>query len=413
MSGAIFRAKGLLPRPDDWVEGGGLLVVNGRVERVLRSPAEVRRVATESGFSVTDFEDGLLVPGAICAHAHLELSALVGKLESGTEMLPWIRRVMEERGQLGEQELRAQAAAGARALLASGTTLVGDIDSSGGYALPESRAGIRRVAFRELLDGGSPERTPAAVRGVSAPLPPSETLLEGLSPHAPHTVSLELLRHVAQLAKERRAPVQMHWSETREETEWMCHGRGPFGELLGSSPLQSGLDWIESAGLLSSSLSLVHGNHPEQGEPERLAAAGVALVHCPGSHAFFQRSSFPVEQYRRAGVTLALGTDSLASNESLDLGREMSLFRASAPQVSPEEVWSMATLGGARALGRAGWVGELIPEACADFAVFDLAALDRDAALEALTSARPVAREVWMGGRAVLRESDLPESPPR
>jgi cytosine/adenosine deaminase-related metal-dependent hydrolase len=197
----------------------------------------------------------------------------------------------------------------------------------------------------------------------------------------------------------------MHWSETLEELEWMLHGRGPFAELLSDSPRLSGLDWIERAGLLRPGLSLVHGNLPQAGEPERLAARGVALVHCPGSHAFFEREPFPLDPYRRAGVTLALGTDSLASNSALDMGRELRLLRASAPSLSPAEAWELATLGGARALGLAGQVGELAPGARADFAVFELGEAGAEASLDALTAAEPRPAEVWIGGRPVLDEA--------
>ena len=71
--------------------------------------------------------------------------------------------------------------------------------------------------------------------------------------------------------------------------------------------------------------TLVHGNHPARGEPARIAASGAVLVHCPGTHAYFDREPFPWSRYRRAGVSLALGTDSLASNDELDMFREMDM----------------------------------------------------------------------------------------
>lgn len=412
MKGTIFTAKRLLPLPNHWVEGGGLLVVNGRIEEILESPAAVRRVARELGLSVTDLGEGLVVPGTVCAHAHLELSALVGRVESGADMLPWIGRVIEERGKLEVGEAEASAIAGARALVESGTTLIGDIDSLGGEALPAEQPGVRRVAFRELLDGGDATRTAAVLETVSDPLPSSELRIEGVSPHAPHTVSQELLAEVSRLAGSRQLPVQVHWSETREEAEWLLTGGGPFAALLQDAPRMSGLDWLERAGLLQTALSLVHGNFPEPGEPARLRAAGVALVHCPGSHAFFERAPFPYALYRESGVTLALGTDSLASNRSLDMRREMRLFRESAPELSAREVWTMATQGGASALGRAGLAGELSPGACADFAVVAVEEAEPRAALDALTAAEPTVREVWIGGSRVAPDpsSDLPRT---
>ena len=73
--GTIFTAKRLLPRPDRWVAGGGLLVVDGRIERVLESPNAVRRASER----VVDLGDSLVAPGMVCAHAHVELSGLAGQ----------------------------------------------------------------------------------------------------------------------------------------------------------------------------------------------------------------------------------------------------------------------------------------------------------------------------------------------
>ncbi len=387
------------------------MVVNGRVVRVLESASEVKRVARESGASLRDFGSRLLIPGTVCAHAHLELSILADQLESGTEMLPWIRDVIRRRADATRTERERAAVAGAHSLLSSGTTLVGDIDSCGGAALPPSTTGIRRLSFREVLDGGDPKRRAETLASIDLPLEESAGRLEGISPHAPHTVSAELLEHVARLSERRKLPVQIHWSETPEETEWLKSGTGPFSKLLAQSPMTSGLDLLDRAGLLRRSLSLVHGNCPDDGEPSRLAEHGVALVHCPGSHLFFERAPFPLELYRKAGVTLALGTDSLASNLALDMRREMRLLRESEPGLAPEEVWQMATLGGAAALGRSGEFGELSPGAFADFALVELEESQRDSALDRLTMSSPPVEEVWVGGSPVSGESAT-EIPP-
>jgi cytosine/adenosine deaminase-related metal-dependent hydrolase len=152
---------------------------------------------------------------------------------------------------------------------------------------------------------------------------------------------------------------------------------------------------------LRAPLSLVHGNFPARGEAERIAAAGAVVVHCPGSHAWFEREPFPLEHYRRRGVVLALGTDSLASNEALDLRREMALLRRAHPHLRPEFVWDMATRNGARALGAAGRIGELIPGSAADICAFRTDADTRTDALEQLTSSAPAVAGVWIGGRGV------------
>ena len=100
---------------------------------------------------------------------------------------------------------------------------------------------------------------------------------------------------------------------------------------------EDGLDRIEAAGLLGRRTSLVHGNYPSSGELPRIARSGATVVHCPGSHAFFRREPFPLARYRRAGVPIALGTDSAASNGSLDMRREMALLRRAHAGLAPAE----------------------------------------------------------------------------
>jgi len=197
----------------------------------------------------------------------------------------------------------------------------------------------------------------------------------------------------------------VHWSETPAEIEWLLQGSGPLTKLLSESPRRSGLALLEEAGLLGKRLLLVHGNHPGRGEPARLAEAGCTLVHCPGSHAWFDRPPFPLQRYHKANVRIALGTDSLASNEDLDLAREMALLRRGHPALAPERAWDMATRAGACALGHEADAGVLRPGAWADVVAWRVHHPSRRAALEALTSGCGHVEHVWVGGIAARREA--------
>ncbi len=397
----VFRARRLLWRPDQFVEGGGLVVARGTVVRILGGPKAVVRAARAAGGRAHDLGDVLIVPGLVNSHAHLELSGLAGVLPEGSPMVDWVRELVARREHEHPSDRVLAARGAARALLRSGTTLLGDVDSTGVFAALGSRATPRRIVFREALDAGDSERRRAVLRALTRSLPRRELSREGISPHAPHTVSAELLSELGRLAARRACPIQVHWSETAEEVRWLLRGDGPFRALLGASPRCSGLDLLERSGLLGERTSLVHGNCPRRLEPERIARSGASIVHCPGSHAFFRRPRFPIERYRRARVPLALGTDSLASNQALDMRREMKLLRASHPELDPADVWTMATSGGARALGFAGRAGELSPGAFADFAVFASEANGIDEALDDLTGGLPAVAGLWIAGRRV------------
>ena len=392
-----LRARWLVVDPRRVLRDAALVLRSGRVARVVEGAAAVARTMTSC--ESVDLGDVLVAPGLVNAHAHLELGALAGRTPRGADFPGWVRAVIALRATQSPKALADAARSGAEEALRSGTTTIADVDTTGAAVSALAGHALRVLHLREVLDAHDATRTDAAVAAVARALPKRARQWEGVSPHAPFTVSPALLERVAGLARRRRLPVQMHWSETLAEVEWMERGSGPLAALLGPSPRASALDLLERGGLLGSSLSLVHGNHPAPGELERLGARGVVLVHCPGSHAWFARAPFDWRRCSRAGVVVALGTDSLASNEALDLRREMRLSAAAQPHLRPEELLEAATRAGARALGRAGELGELSEGALADLLVLPTRAKDGRAALEDLTLGHEPVLESWVAGR--------------
>ena len=362
----------------------------------------------------------MLTPGLVNAHAHLELSELRGRVPGRSGFVSWIRALMAERGRFSSADFVRAARAGAAELVAAGTTCVGDIDSTGVGDARQLELPLRRVGYREVLDAWQPDRTPSVLERVDSLLetdvrerPRTESTelpyaWLGFSPHAPYTTSAELLTELVRRLRSRRrrarsVPMAIHWAETEDEVSWLEAGEGPLAAILGASPRTSGLKLLADTGCLGPGTSLIHGNFPARGDPARLAAAGSALVHCPGTHAFFARPDFPWRRYVRAGVRLALGTDSLASNEALDMRREMALARDTLPGLSPERAWRMATVDAAHALGLGQRVGELRRGAAADLVLHHVqAGAGRRSLLEALTSGAGEVACVWSGARAVF-----------
>lgn len=383
----VLRARWLVPDASTVIEGGALVVEGGRVVEVAARPSDV--AALGRGGKVRDLGDVVLAPALINAHAHLELSALAGRVSADGGFGAWVGRLMAERATTPAGELASAAREAAIGLAASGHAWVGDVDSLGLVVAPSCLGGVELgvVHLREVLDAQDPTRTAQALGAVAEPLVLEPHRLEGLSPHAPFTVSPVLMAALGRIAAERALPVAIHWSETEAELDWMLTGEGPLAALLGPSPCRSGLDVIDEAGLLGPRTLLIHGNHPARGEPARLAAAGATLVHCPGTQRFFGRGPAPLAAYLAAGVALALGTDSAASNSCLDLRQEMSWLRQDHPELSPDVVLRMATEGGARALGVG--AGRLRPGERADWVAFLAAARRAEDVLDELTTTVP------------------------
>lgn len=313
--------------------------------------------------------DVCVLPGLVNAHAHLQLPPLPSAPRA---FLPWVSAVMAQRAGTTARAEQAQLRASLEASWRGGATAVGDIDSSG-LALPAiAAAGLAGRSYRELT-GFHLDR-----RGANALLRERRARAHGAvaigwSPHAPYSVSPALF----QAAAGDRRHLAVHCAELPEEQQFLRTGKGPFADLLHRlgrlppdfvPPGVGAVRWLEQLGLLRPGTLLVHGQELERGDVPRLAASGASLVVCPGTIAFFGRTPPPVPRWLDAGIPVALGTDSLASNDGLSMQRELQRAADFWPELSPQQLLAMATRHGARGLGRPG-LGRLARGGRADFVV--------------------------------------------
>lgn len=391
----IFRARWLLPEPERAIEDGALRVADGRV--VELGPFDDFEVGDAA---VHDLGSLALTPGLVNAHAHLCLTDLAGRVPAGATFPDWIRALMTERA-THPFDAPAVVRSGLEQLAATGCVGVGDVVA--GAILDRYPTGVDRApivrAYAEVIDAGDPQRGAAAAREATR-WSREDGLRRGLSPHAPYTVLDETLGAVARERAD--APLQVHWAETLEEFEWTEGLGGPFEDLLGPArPRPAALDRLERAGLLDQRTLLVHGNHPRAGEPERIAAAGASVVHCPGAHAFFDREPFDAARYRAAGVRLCLGTDSAAGNDALDMRRELALAAETLGDVPAVELWSWATRDAARAIGLDDELGRLAVGRPFTAVAFELDVPSVADLVPALVMARPAVASAWVRGTRI------------
>jgi cytosine/adenosine deaminase-related metal-dependent hydrolase len=395
MAPLLLRVGSLLVDRDRWVRSATVAVRGSKIVGLAEGAVAGRRLARKVDGAVTDLGPGVLAPGWVNAHAHLELGALHGRIPARA-FGAWVGQLVKARAACAREELRAGLRADADRLLAGGTTAVGDNDALGLAAGVLRRHPLRARVFREALDAGDPARTNAALRRVQ-PGRPAPRLAFGLAPHAPFTVSPTLARRLAALARRRRLPLSIHYAESRDERQWLLRGAGPLARLMpGESPLREGLDLLAEAGLLGRRTLLVHANLPGPQDRERIRQAGATVVHCPGSHSWFRRGPFDLAGWIEAGVPVALGTDSSASNAELDMGREVALAAEAHPAVDPAVLLDCATRAGAEALGLG--TGRLDEGAHLDAFLAEARPRSRRAALELLVRGRPTVRAVLIGG---------------
>jgi cytosine/adenosine deaminase-related metal-dependent hydrolase len=331
MTQQTLRARWVLPIDGPPIEGGFVTLRDGVI-------ASVGARATEAG-AVTDLGDVVLLPALVNAHTHLEFSGLAKPLGSPGMSLPtWIRSVIADRGR-GDRDAAAAIAAGLKESRDAGVGAIGEIATSPA-ALYEANDDGRLLLFQEAI-GFSAGRVDSVFAEMERRVELAGNAA-GISPHAPYTVHPRLLERLVDLAVERRLPVAMHLAESREELELLRDGAGPFQELLAdrsmwdASAIPRGsrvLDYMRQLSRAERSL-VIHGNYLDAEEIAFAASQRerMSVVYCPRTHAYFGHEPYPLAAMLDAGVRVAFGTDSRASNPDLNLLR-------------------MATLDGAVALG--------------------------------------------------------------
>jgi cytosine/adenosine deaminase-related metal-dependent hydrolase len=375
-----LRARSVHPVTAPPIEDGAVLVDDrGRIAAV--GPNAL--VPTPAGVAQREFPEAALTPGLVNCHTHLELTHLAGRT-SEREFPQWIRTVRALKDATTPEEFSRSAEQGMRSAWAAGVTCVADTGSTGAPLEALDRLGARGIYYQEVF-GPDPaqartsmaelERAVGRLGGLA-----SSRVRLGVSPHAPYTVSERLYRAVDDFACSAGLPVAMHLAESLAETQLVREGSGPFADALRARGIQvarvarSPVQYLVQLGVLERATArlCIHCVQVDQADIMLLKRAGVSIAHCPRSNRAHGHGTAPLAAFRRAGLRVGLGTDSVVSVGDSSLGAE-----AAAAGLDGEEALRMLTLEGARALGLEGEIGSLDVGKDADLAVFPPAALYR------------------------------------
>lgn len=363
-----YRAAWVCPIDQRPLKDGLVIVEAGRIVAV-----ESRESGAGSRDTLTDLGNVALMPGLINAHIHLELSWLRGKVPPAAGFTNWVKQMMATRGGIersGDPAVLEGMQAAIRELQSSGTVAIGDISNSLSSPAAMRAAGLGGVVFHELLgfkerDGSLVERTREARAAVAGGVSMS------LAPHAPYSTSAELFRAIRATVDASPCPIMsVHLGESPEECELIASGTGPWREMLEfigvwrddwAVPGCGPVEYLDRLGVLDARTIVVHGVQFDDAALARLAAIGATLVTCPRSNRWVGVGWPPIERFYQSGVAIAVGTDSLASVDDLNLFSELQAMRAIAPGVAASTLLESATLTGARALGLDAELGSLTP----------------------------------------------------
>ena len=364
------------------IEDGCVAVRDGRIVAVgptrdLNPPATAVSI------------DGLLTPGLVNAHTHLELSDRLPGERPKDGFAGWLvgmlQRSQTEAGELEKLVVEA-IRIGVDQSLRFGVTAVGDISRQCHLSRPLLRESpLRIVSFGEVQAMAQrrhllQERTTLAIDDAHL----TDRLRIGLTPHAPYSVEAEGYRYCLDLARQRGLPLTTHLAESADEAPFLADHSGAlrrlwdwigaFDELV---PTFNGgpIAYAQSLGLLAYPTLLAHVNYCSDTDLDLLAAGQARVVWCPRTHDYFGHPPHRWRAMRERGVRVCIGTDSCASSPDLNIVDDLRLVRRQNPDVPVQELWRMITSEAADALrwdrnGDAPVIGRIQKEAAADFVVW-------------------------------------------
>ncbi len=395
----IIRARVVVTMDGPPIDNGAVAIEADRIVDIGTFD-EIR--ARHSG-EMVDLGEQALLPGLINAHCHLDYTCLRGKIPPPRMFTDWIRAIVSEKEKLSARDYIASIHEGFAEAKRFGTTTIANLTAFPELA-PQVKPPIRTWWFPEVIDVRSPERAneivDLAVDALKSALECADTSASaigrtrrrelskrsrsrgiaalqnwGLAPHAPFTASKRLYRQCEEMARREDVLLTTHLAESRDEMEMFSESRGPLFDFLveigrdnsdlhGKAPVEHLAEFCT----FDERWLLVHLNELTARDANALLRSNTLphAVHCPRSHAYFGHSPFPFRKLRGLGFNICLATDSLASNDDLNLFREMRVFQRNEPALSPRQILEMVTVNAARALGQGDRLGQIASGFLAD-----------------------------------------------
>ena len=350
------------------VINGAIVIHSGLIREIGKADTIIRKYP---GNRVVRMEHSLLMPGLVNAHVHLELPPLPDLIRT-RGYADWVLTIIKTKKDFTQNTYTSAVKQNINAIIASGATTVAEICSHNASPAAISQSGLRAVIYQEII---SMEQIPRKVilprRRRSSPL-----IKFGLSPHSSHTVSEAVLNVVRSYAAEKRLGICMHVAETQDELHLFQQKKSGLERLYAAvgwdvtqtPKARSSFELLHRIGILSPDFLAVHAVHVDDRDLAIIRRSGAGIAHCPRSNHTIGVGTMRLNKFLAARIPVGLGTDSLASSPSLNLWDEMRyayrVHRRSG--VIPQDIFLMATLGGAKALGMDKDIGSLEPGKKAD-----------------------------------------------
>lgn len=410
----LIEARYIVPvEPfDTTLEHHSIAIRGGRIEAILPSD-EARRLYLAR--EIVNLPEHIVTPGLVNLHTHAAMTLMRG-LADDLPLMRWLHEAIwpAEARHVSHAFVRDGSLLAGSEMLRGGITTCNDM-----YFFPQAsaeafdRLGLRAVIGITVIDFPSQYASDAddyLNKGLASfeswrghPL-----IQFALAPHAPYTVGNRSFERIGTLAEELEIPIHIHIHETADE---IAHSLRDFG--------QRPIARLESLGLLGPNLIGVHAVHLDPQDIERLGRHHCAIAHCPTSNMKLASGTAPVSRLLEQGLSVGLGSDGAASNNRLDLWREMlhatllaKLSNGDASSLPAHQALRMATLHGARALGLDHRIGSILPGKAADICALRIDDPDSlplfDPASHLLyVLGRHCVSDVWIDGQQKVKGGEL------
>jgi len=412
MSNLILSAETILPIVSDPLANSAVAVSDGKILEIDKTTLLTKKY---KNFKHIKLGKGILLPGFINGHIHLELGWIqpyIGNFSSFTE---WLSQIItaKKNHKLTKRNLQDSVKNGISSLVSCGVTTVGEISSFGGADIPVlKKSGLRSIIFEELFDKDT--------ESLKEKVYKSDGLLETRPfPHAPYSCSPALLKEVYKLAKKSGIPTGIHLAESPEETDFIRQKTNNFENkifpLIEKSNFKrpsakNPVDYFSKYNKgLNVKSTIIHAVQVKKEDISLLKKKPVGIVLCPRSNLFLKVGVPPLKHLVKL-KRLGLGTDGLSSNYNLDYFEEMTalhllLSKFMGKEASLQTVYC-ATLGGARSLFIEEKTGSIEPGKEADLIFLSYSSKPSDPYLQVLLSGKDKLQLNMVGGRVVWSRND-------
>lgn len=408
MERILITSEIVLPISSPPINKGAILIVDGEIIDFGESSNLKKRYKSIRSLNLGN---GILLPGFINAHTHLELGWIKNKIDQFNGFIGWLQQVIRAKMlMIKREDIEKSVEEGIGQLLESGVTTVGEISSYGGLDKPSlKRSGLRTVLFSELFDWHGDFWEIFSFEK-------SEIFEERPFPHAPYSCSPDFLRKVLKFYHKKRIPMGVHLAESPDEVKFLkgekngfekkilpMIGKGTFLREKVITPFQylNRLKFFEET-----KVTAVHMVHVFPEEIGEINKCDLGIVLCPRSNFFLKVGAPPVKHYTNH-ERIGIGTDGLSSNLNLDFFEELRFFyltfAKSLGEKAPFFTIYLATLGGAKALFLEDRIGSIEKGKEADLIFLDSENISLNPYLSVISSCKKDVKLVMVKGKIIYQ----------